>query len=194
MNLTITTLEKYGLGLVRDGSVILRLHNPLWDEAARFEIDRLNIGIGCTGFSFYHIGSTSISTICAKPILDLLILVPSLAEIDQYKESFEALGYEYKSEYGIPGRRYCVLYNEEKTKSYVHIHAFQVGHIEADRHLLFRDYLRAAPEVAKLYQKLKLNLLSDVNVKRSVYTEAKAVFIKKVLFEAEKWRKSSPII
>lgn len=183
-------MEKYGLGLARDGVVALQPHSELWEEAAALEMDRLSSSIGSDRFSFHHIGSTSISTLCAKPILDLLVLAPSLMEIDQHKETFEKLGYEYKGELGISGRRYCVLYNAEKTKGYVHIHAFKVDQFEADQHLLFRDYLRARPEIADQYNKLKRDLVFDGSIQRSNYTVAKDPFIKKTLFDAQIWRMS----
>lgn len=188
MNSIIAAMEKYDLGLTRDGAVTLQPHNPLWQEAASSEIGRVSNEIG-NKFSFYHIGSTSIPGICAKPILDILIIAPSLKEIDSCKKKFISLGYEYKGEYGISGRRYCVLYNDEKTKGYVHIHAFEAGNIEVERHLRFQDYLRAVPEVAERYHQLKLGLISDKNMKRSDYTEAKAPFIKSALSEAYEWQK-----
>lgn len=188
MNSVIAALEKYNLGLARDGTVNLLPHNPQWQEAALYEINRISKEIG-NKFSFHHIGSTSIPGICAKPILDLLIIAPSLEEIDSFQDKFESLGYQYKGEYGIRGRRYCVLYNEEKTKGYVHIHAFGAGNIEIERHLLFRDYLRAVPEVAEQYHQLKIGLIFDKDTKRSNYTDAKAPFITSALSDAYEWQK-----
>lgn len=187
MSLAIATLEQFDLGLVRDGSVVLKPHNKLWDGAFAFESNRLAKQIGNKGFLIHHVGSTSVATISAKPILDLLLSVPSLTELDESRGAFETLGYEYKGEYGIPGRRYCVLYNTEKTKGYIHLHAFQNDHVEVSQHLLFRDYLRAFPDVAKQYEDLKQNLLVS-NTSRSNYSEAKTPFIANILKQAEKWR------
>ena len=173
---------------MRNGSVTLQPHNPKWDEAFTFESNRLASQLKNEAIEIHHVGSTSIATICAKPILDLLLVAPSLNEIDQGKSVFEGLGYEYKGEYGIPGRRYSVLYNEEKTMGYVHIHAFPANHLEVHRHLLFRDYLRAFPEVARQYEELKISLL-ETNIKRSNYTEAKAPFIERALIDAENWHR-----
>ena len=44
----------------------------------------------------------------AKPIVDILGGVDSLQDIDAKKSIFESLGYEFKGEYGISGRRYCL--------------------------------------------------------------------------------------
>jgi GrpB-like predicted nucleotidyltransferase (UPF0157 family) len=52
---------------------------------------------------FHHIGSTSIPSMLAKPILDILVEAPSVEAIDLCRPQLESLGYEYKGEYGIPG-------------------------------------------------------------------------------------------
>jgi GrpB-like predicted nucleotidyltransferase (UPF0157 family) len=137
-------------------------------------------------WSFFHIGSTSISDISAKPVLDILITVTSLTALDGKRSEFESLGYEYKGESGIQGRRYCVLYNKDKTKGYVHVHAFTHDHVEIRRHLLFRDHLQQHPAVAKAYEKIKQDLLKNSKISRLRYTEAKAPFIQSVLESAQK--------
>lgn len=189
MSSATVNLEKFNIGLVRDGTVVLLPHDPRWLEAACNEIERVRQKVVLPQTSFHHIGSTSIPGICAKPILDILIIVPEIEEIDQFQKEFENLGYEYKGEYGIAGRRYCVLYDDEKTKGFVHIHAFEAGSLEAKSHLIFRDYLRSHPDKAAEYQDLKRKLLADPEKKRSQYTENKAPFISDILKEALDWTK-----
>src|SRR5262245_55708594 len=54
----------------------------------------------------HHIGSTAIPGICAKPIIDMLVVVSDLAVLDERTARMEALGYEALGEFGIAGRRY----------------------------------------------------------------------------------------
>ncbi|KYG64070.1 hypothetical protein AZI86_14805 [Bdellovibrio bacteriovorus] len=175
-------MEDFGLGLARDGRVELKVHQAEWDRAFIFESERIQKAISDFPMSLHHMGSTSISTISAKPILDILAEVSSIEKMDKAQSVLEALGYEYKGEYGIPGRRYCVLYNTDKTKGFVHLHAFEFGDKEIQKHLLFRDYLRTFPDVAKAYENLKKDL--SLKFKRSEYSEMKSEFIKKTLIEA----------
>ncbi len=54
----------------------------------------------------FHIGSTSVPNLKAKPIIDILLVVNGISELDTYSEQFESLGYEVMVEFGIKGRRY----------------------------------------------------------------------------------------
>ncbi|HEX7675847.1 MAG TPA: GrpB family protein [Bdellovibrio sp.] len=185
----IQILGKLNLGLERDGRIELKSCPLDWQKAFEIESARIQDGLSNSGFKIFHIGSTSIPSILAKPILDILIEAPSLEIIDQSRQELETLGYEYKGEYGIRGRRYYVLYNLEKTLSFVHIHAFAKGSLEIENHLLFRDYLIAHPNRATEYQNLKLELTAQSNVTREKYTELKSNLIHEILLEAKKWRK-----
>ncbi len=171
--------------MAREGGVVLQEHNPLWAEAFRMERERLALALPF--LEFHHVGSTAVPALCAKPILDILAVAPDLDQLDIHRLAFEKLGYEYKGEFGISGRRYCVLYDAAKEIGFVQLHAFARGSEEVARHLLFRDYLRAFPAVAEEYGSLKRALLAAGHA-RSVYTQAKAPFIARVLADAARWR------
>ena len=66
--------------------------------------DSRNLGENC--ITVYHIGSTSVKGLRAKPIIDLMPVVKELEAVDLHNKEFEALGYECKGEYGILGRRF----------------------------------------------------------------------------------------
>jgi GrpB-like predicted nucleotidyltransferase (UPF0157 family) len=187
----VKDLEKLNLGLSRDNKVELKSCFSDWQKAFEIEKARLSSCLNDSSIEIHHIGSTSIPSILAKPILDILIVVPSIETLDLKQQNFEALGYEYKGEYGIQGRRYCVLYNFDKTIGYVHIHSFQRGHSEVENHLLFRNYLIAHPERAASYQNLKLDLLKRSNVTRTEYTQSKSLLIQEILNEAKTWNCSN---
>ena len=186
----IQTLEKLNLGLSRDGRVELKSCPLDWRKAFEIESARIKTALDDPSFKIHHIGSTSVPSILAKPVLDVLIEAPAIEILDQNRQKLEALGYEYKGECGIQGRRYCVLYNLEKTVGFVHIHAFAKGNVEIEKHLLFRDYLIAHPKIANTYQNLKLDLIEQSHVTREKYTELKSGLIQEILAEAKKWRQS----
>jgi GrpB-like predicted nucleotidyltransferase (UPF0157 family) len=181
------------IGLERDGRVRLVSHEFRWKRLFSDEAHLVYDFLRLEELRLYHCGSTSIPGIAAKPVIDIVGSVPSLAALDEKKAALEALGYEWKGEYGIPGRRYSVLYNQEKTAGYIHLHLFEEGNPEIERHLVFRDYLRAHPEKAAAYEQEKLRLV-EAGTPRSEYTEAKAGVLSSLLAEAEAWRKTGSVL
>jgi GrpB-like predicted nucleotidyltransferase (UPF0157 family) len=176
------------IGLKR-GDVELIPHNPRWrrifSDEAHLIYDQLRI----EKLHLYHCGSTSIPGIAAKPIIDIVGSVPSLDELDNLKHLLEEIGYEYKGEYGIAGRRYSVLYDQAKQTGYVHLHLFAYGDPEVEKHLLFRDYLRVHEAAAKEYEASKLSLLAT-NTPRIFYSKSKGENISQIIEAAQKWKKS----
>ncbi len=74
-------------------AVQLETHNPDWARWAAREVDRLRTVVGDSLRKVHHIGSTAISGIVAKPILDLLPEFQSLSALDAARPMFERLRY-----------------------------------------------------------------------------------------------------
>ncbi|HPI40145.1 MAG TPA: GrpB family protein, partial [Pseudobdellovibrionaceae bacterium] len=119
-----------------------------------------------------------------KPVIDIVGSVSSLEDLDKQKINLELIGYEYKGEFGIKGRRYCVLYNPEKTIAFVHLHIFQQNNTEIEKHLLFRDYLLSTPEAKQAYSQYKRFLIENQKISREDYSDAKNEIIAKIQLEA----------
>jgi len=133
----------------------------------------------------FHIGSTSVPGLKAKPIIDILLVVNDIGGLDTYSAQFENLGYEVMGEFGIMGRRYFRKGGDNRTHQ---IHAFQYDCIqEIERHLSFRDYLRQNPKVCKEYGELKSELSDKYPTDIESYGDGKEDFVKKVEKEAIKW-------
>jgi GrpB-like predicted nucleotidyltransferase (UPF0157 family) len=155
--------------------VALVPHNPEWSQQANQEISRLLEGLSFSIIGVYHIGSTSIPGIKAKPILDFVMEVDDLDDVLKSAAEFEALGYKSKGEFGIPGRQFFIR-DTDGERSH-HLHVFQKGHPDIERHTIFRDYLRANPDAAQDYEKLKEKLAKRFPKQSSNYTAAKSDFI-----------------
>ncbi|TCZ78859.1 GrpB family protein [Paenibacillus albiflavus] len=133
----------------------------------------------------FHIGSTSVRDLKAKPIIDILLAVHNIDVLDRYYAQFESLGYEGMGEFGIKGRRYFRKGGDNRTHQ---IHAFQYDNIqEIERHLSFRDYLRQNPEISKQYGELKSRLAVQYPTDIDSYGDGKDEFVKKIEEEALKW-------
>lgn len=153
-------------------------HLPAWAARAREEGLRVREALGLAAVTVHHVGSTAIPGIRAKPVLDLLPVATSLEMLDAAAPHFTALGYQWRGEFGIPGRRYCTLDDPATGRRRVQLHCFAVGDPEIDRMLLFRDYLRLHPEEARAYEaeKERCRLLHPDDT--MAYAEAKTAWIR----------------
>jgi GrpB-like predicted nucleotidyltransferase (UPF0157 family) len=163
-------------------------HDPAWAAQAAAESSRLSEAIGGTLIRIEHIGSTSISGIVAKPTIDLMPIVKSLAELDARQAAVEALSYVWRGEFGIPGRRYCI--REQKGRRLFHVHCHQTGHPEIARTLDFRDYLRAHPGEARAYEALKRATAAAHSSDTLAYSNAKSGWIKACIERATEWART----
>jgi len=159
-------------------------HHEKWQEMFVEESKKLRDIFRNEIINIYHIGSTAIKDIYAKPIIDILVEVRDIEEIDNYNEKMIQLGYEVKGENGIPNRRFFCKGGDQRTH---HVHIFQQGNPEITRHLAFRDYLNHHPEEAQKYSNLKRALASKYKYDIESYIKGKDSFIKEIDGKAKKW-------
>lgn len=167
-------------------------HNFEWRDEFETEAKQIAAALGENIVSVYHIGSTAIPNIYAKPIIDLLVEVKDISVVDEQNSAMESLGYEVMGEFGIVGRRYFRKDNQHGIRTH-QIHTFVSSSPEVERHLAFRDYLIAHAEEAQSYSDLKRRLIEKNSQNMDEYMDGKDDFIKKVDQKAEQWRKSQTI-
>lgn len=134
----------------------------------------------------HPIGSTAINGIYAKPIIDLLPEVKNINKIDDYNENMRENDYLLLGEYGIPNRRFFIKGDE--LVHTCHVHMFKTGNPEIERHLLFRDYLKAHPLKAEEYSELKIKSAQENQFDIVGYMNGKNKFIKDIDKKAKCWR------
>lgn len=165
-------------------------HDPNWPAEFTAEAERIRLALGVVAATIHHIGSTAIPGILAKPVIDILLEVDHLRTIDTRSPALAMLGYEAKGEFGIPGRRYFRKESGAGVRTH-QIHAFERGSPGSERHLAFRDYMIAHPEVARSYGLLKQRLAAAYPDDIDAYMHGKDSFIKEHEAKAIIWRKGS---
>ena len=161
-------------------------YNPNWTEIYKEESKKIKNVLSDIIVDIHHIGSTAIPGIKAKPVIDILVEVKDIEAVDQYNNKMEELGYEVMGEYGIPKRRFFRKGGNNRTH---HIHIFQVGNEEIERHINFKEYLIAHPDKAREYSKLKEKLTNKYTYDVENYTNGKSDFIKEIDRKAKlRWK------
>ena len=166
--------------------IVLAAHSTAWAEAFAREASAISNALSGLSIELHHIGSTAIPGIVAKPVIDMLGIVPAVEELDARAPRLAALGYEVMGEFGIPGRRYFRKNAQDGVRTH-QLHAFGVGSPEIQRHLDFRDYLRAFPAEARAYAALKQEL-AKLCGSDAAYSDGKTEFIRAVERRAATWR------
>lgn len=160
-------------------------YDPAWAQLYAAEARLLRLVFAQNLASIHHIGSTVIPGIYAKPVIDILPVVKDLATVDALNPKMEAFGYQPKGEYGIPGRRFFFKGTVEYRTH--HVHVFQQGNPEIDRHLDFCAYLQAHPEEAQAYSQLKIELSRQFPHDIDGYIAGKDVLIRELDQKASQW-------
>ena len=155
------------------------------------EAESVKSALGNLAVRIHHIGSTAIPSTCAKPIIDILVEAAEIESIDSRNDAMIELGYEPRGEFGIPGRRYFSKGTDEKRTHHVHI--FQVGGPQVDRHLNFRDYLIAHPDMAREYCRIKKQLAVQYPNDIGNYSDGKSEFINDIDQRALKWANANKV-
>ncbi len=155
--------------------IFLKAHQPCWKEwYLEEEVFLKNVLSQSERIS--HVGSTAISSIWAKPIIDILVEVPKGSDLSCYKDLIVNSGYICMSQSADR-----ISFNKGYTENgfaerVFHLHLRYSGDNDE---LYFRDYLIEYPDVANEYEKMKLKLWKECEHNRDGYTNAKTEFVQK---------------
>ena len=122
-----------------------------------------------------HIGSTAVPGLPAKPVIDIIALVADMEPAKAAMPGLEALGYQFRPAVSSAERMFLRRYGANGVRSHhLHIHT---SADEVQRHVLFRDLLRADPHLRDAYLALKRDLARRHGGDRQAYAMGKDSFI-----------------
>jgi len=172
-----------------DTPIVLVEYDPDWRRVFREEAARIEELLGLKQGRLQHIGSTAIRGIAAKPVVDLMLGCADVeAALSAYQQPLSLAGYTFVEAFRarFPGRLFFYRENEHGIRS-CNLHIVVFGTRDWLRHLAFRDYLNAFPDVAKEYERLKFRLASEHSDTVS-YSDAKSSWVQAVELRALAWR------
>ncbi|WZY00740.1 GrpB family protein [Bacillus sp. FSL W7-1360] len=170
------------LGL-KNGHIELTPYNPKWQSLFHEEKERLLQMLAPFNPLIEHIGSTAIPSICAKPMLDVLIGLPSLTMAQRFPKETLKQHHIYPLErVKIQGKIVYAQFSdvEEAIKTMV-LHIVEKDGQWWRDHLYFRDYLRTHEDARLRYEQLKKHLAERHATNQNDYSNAKESFVKEIL-------------
>jgi GrpB-like predicted nucleotidyltransferase (UPF0157 family) len=161
-------------------------YDPRWPVLFGQEAERLRAVLDPSLIvGLEHFGSTAVPGLSAKPIIDILIAVRSLADAQaSFVEALRHLDYVYWADNPKKDRMFFVKGMPpfgSKRSHHVHVTEPQG---EMWHRLALRDYLRAHPEEARTYERLKRRLAAEHPADREAYTDAKSAYVESVMRKA----------
>ena len=168
---TIGTVEKL------NGSITLYPYDPAWPEQFQREQAKIATALSGKRITIEHVGSTSVPGLCAKPILDILLLVEDAAAEEHYLPALEQAGY-------LLCIREPDWYQHRLLKGknpQVNLHVFSADCEEAQRMLAFRDWLRTCRADRDRYAAEKRRLAGRQWAYVQDYADAKTAVVGEIL-------------
>ena len=158
--------------------IVLSEYDPVWPKWFEQEKQILYANLSSVKPVIEHIGSTAVSNLIAKPIIDIMIGLADFREADLLVPMIQKLGYSYFDQYEdvMPYRRFFKKLSDGIATH--HIHMVEVDSEFWVRHLLFRDYLRKNPAITLEYAELKRNLARQEWKDSNDFSDAKGDFIR----------------
>ena len=130
-------------------------YDPKWKdeyEKIKREIEA-NLGELIEGIE--HVGSTSVEGLCAKPCIDIDVVIGDNSVLDAVIAALGAIGYIHEGDLGISGRE-AFAYSDKPHLYKHHLYVCPRDSGELHRHITFRELLRRDAEARQKYAAVKM--------------------------------------
>ncbi|MFJ5991614.1 GrpB family protein [Lentzea sp. NPDC092896] len=160
--------------------VVLEDYNPDWPRWYAVEEAKIRAALGGKVVRVEHVGSTSVPGLAAKPLIDIMLIVPDSADEDAYVPALVEAGYYLRLREPVwHGHR--LLKGVEPN---VNLHVYSPRCEELDRMLAFRDRLRDHPEDREEYERTKRELAGRTWKRVQDYADAKTRVVERIILRA----------
>lgn len=161
-------------------TIQLNPYDEKWPALFEREKERILKILKDKALMIEHIGSTSVSGLMAKPIIDILLVVEDAGKEEDYMDDLCRHGYILRVR--EPDFENHHMFKGPDTD--IHLHVFSKGSKEIEKYLLFRNYLRLHDDARELYENTKKELAKKTWKYVQNYADAKSEVVQKILSEA----------
>jgi GrpB-like predicted nucleotidyltransferase (UPF0157 family) len=162
------------------GKVQVVDYDPAWPGLFRREAERIRAVLGERVVLLEHVGSTSVPGLAAKPVIDILLVVPDSADEPAWLPDLEAAGYTLVIREPDWYQHRCL----KGPDTNLNLHVYSPGCSEIERYLTFRDRLRAHPADRARYQRVKRELAERDWTYVQEYADAKGEVVEAIIARA----------
>ncbi len=162
------------------GKIAVVDYDPRWPDVFAREAERIRAALGERALRIEHAGSTAVSGLAAKPVIDIVLVVADSHDESGYAPALEAAGYLL-----------CIREQEwyehrmfKGSQPEANLHVFSRGCPEIDRMLIFRDWLRANGGDRDLYARTKRELSQRRWERVQDYADAKTAIVAQIMARA----------
>lgn len=160
--------------------IVLREYEPVWPRWYAAEEAKIRAALGDGVVRVEHCGSTSVPGLAAKPLIDILLVVPDSTDEDAYVPALVEAGYYLR----LRERSWYEHRLLKGTVPNVNMHVFSPACEEVDRMLAFRDRLRAHPRDRAEYEAVKRALAGRTWQRVQDYADAKTRVVERIILRA----------
>lgn len=153
-------------------------HDSRWFAAAEQEIARLQATLDGSAVRIEHVGSTAVTDLPAKPVIDLQISIADQSLFGVAARQLSAAGYAHVPVEGFED--YPFYRRRDDAGQVLHVHLCVAASHHERRHLAIRDYLRTNEGARRAYGELKRNLVAQHNGDRASYIAGKDEFVRRL--------------
>jgi GrpB-like predicted nucleotidyltransferase (UPF0157 family) len=161
--------------------IVIADYDPEWPRLFRREADRVRAALGERVRLLAHVGSTSVPGLPAKPLIDMLLVVPDSAAESAYLPDLAAVGYRLRLR-EPEWHEHRVIKGPDTN---INMHTVSVGCPEIERWLMFRDWLREHADDRARYAAAKRELATRQWKFVQNYADAKSEVVLAILARAQ---------
>jgi GrpB-like predicted nucleotidyltransferase (UPF0157 family) len=175
-------LQKNTVGELKPHNAPITLveYDPSWPELFHREAKLVRSALGEKALQVEHVGSTSVPGLCAKPIIDMLLVVSDSANELSYVTALESAGFTLR----IKEPEWFEHRLFKGPDIDINLHVFSTGASEVERMLRFRDWLRANDKDRDNYARVKRSLAQREWRHVQNYADAKTSIIQEIMDRA----------